>query len=244
MERRDQEPVRGADKWWVTNAAKRMRGHLAGAARHWRQSSFGTCSICGPTIFVCTGPWLRDDLRCVRCRSIPRERALIKVLSDLAPDWRSSRLHEFAPGGAATRVLASSDWYTASHFPDEQRQALSFADQFVDVVLGQDVMEHVVDPNRAFAEIARVLRPGGLHLFTVPLYADPTVVRVATDGTLLAPAAYHADPAAPDQGALVVREWGRDIVEHSVLETQIIHFDDVKYGLRGEHLDVLVSRAA
>jgi SAM-dependent methyltransferase len=228
----------------VTNTSKRVVGHLRDAAKHWRQSAVGACPICGPTIFVCTGSWLRDDLRCARCRSIPRERAVVCVLSEIAPGWRASRLHEFSPGGAASRFLASSGAYTASHFPDEDLQALSFADESFDLVVTQDVMEHVVDPDRAFSEIARVLRPGGIHVFTVPLHPDPTNVRVATDGTLLAPAEYHADPAAPDQGTLVVREWGHDIVDHCGLPTEIVHFDDARRGLRGEHLDVLVSRAA
>ena len=153
-------------------------------------------------------------------------------------------MHEFAPGGAASHFLASSEQYSASHFPDQDLQALTFPDDSFDLVVTQDVMEHVVDPDRAFAEIARVLRPDGIHLFTVPLHANPTKVRVATDGTLLAPAEYHADPSAPDQGTLVVREWGHDIVRHCGLHTQVIHFDDARRGLRGEHLDVLVSRAA
>jgi 2-polyprenyl-3-methyl-5-hydroxy-6-metoxy-1,4-benzoquinol methylase len=40
-------------------------------------------------------------------------------------------------------------------------------------VITQDVMEHVFDPHHAFKEIARTLKPGGLHIFTTPIYGMP-----------------------------------------------------------------------
>jgi SAM-dependent methyltransferase/uncharacterized protein YbaR (Trm112 family) len=45
---------------------------------------------------------------------------------------------------------------------------LPFADESFDVVLCQAVLEHVVDPPRVAAEIARVLRPGGIVLSEIP----------------------------------------------------------------------------
>lgn len=214
----------------------------AGAARNWRDTSAGDCALCGWTVFVATGSWLRDALRCVRCRSIPRERALFATLNSVVPSWRSFRVHEFAPGGAASKALASAPSSSASHYPDEDLQALTFPDESFDLVVTQDVFEHVLDPDRGFSEVARVLRPGGMHVFTVPLHAGPTKMRVEPDGTRLLPAEYHADPAAPDKGALVVHEWGHDVVDRCVLPTEIIHFDDRRRGLRGAHLHVLVSR--
>ena len=104
--------------------------------------------------------------------------------------------------------------------------ALSFDDSTVDVVLSSDVLEHVPDPYRAHAEIHRVLRPGGSHLFTVPFhqtgYSDEQRARVGADGqvTLLAePAIYHSDaplhhgdPTAPSPGVLVYTIFGLDML--------------------------------
>ncbi len=45
---------------------------------------------------------------------------------------------------------------------------LPFADQSVDAVIVQAVLEHVVDPNRCVAEIHRVLKPGGLVYSDTP----------------------------------------------------------------------------
>lgn len=47
-------------------------------------------------------------------------------------------------------------------------EALPFADASVDAVALLEVMEHLPEPERALAEVARVLRPGGVLLLSVP----------------------------------------------------------------------------
>lgn len=46
--------------------------------------------------------------------------------------------------------------------------ALSVADASVDIVVCWDVLEHLLAPERAIAEIARVLRPDGLAVLALP----------------------------------------------------------------------------
>ena len=48
--------------------------------------------------------------------------------------------------------------------------AMPFADDSFDLVLATDVVEHVEDDAGALREIARVLRPGGTLLLTVPAF--------------------------------------------------------------------------
>jgi SAM-dependent methyltransferase len=48
--------------------------------------------------------------------------------------------------------------------------ALPFADATFDVVTALDVVEHVEDDRAALAEAARVLRPGGIAVVTVPAH--------------------------------------------------------------------------
>ena len=45
---------------------------------------------------------------------------------------------------------------------------LPFADGCADTVLSLEVLEHLPDPDRCVAELARVLKPGGTLLLTVP----------------------------------------------------------------------------
>jgi SAM-dependent methyltransferase len=47
-------------------------------------------------------------------------------------------------------------------------EALPFPDDSFDALTMLDVLEHLPDPRRALAEVARVLRPGGTLLLTVP----------------------------------------------------------------------------
>lgn len=48
--------------------------------------------------------------------------------------------------------------------------ALPFADESFDLVAAFDVIEHVEDDRRVFAELARVLNPGAVLLCSVPLH--------------------------------------------------------------------------
>jgi len=50
-------------------------------------------------------------------------------------------------------------------------QRLPFADATFDTVLAAEMLEHIPDPNACVAEIARVIKPGGRFLLTVPLVA-------------------------------------------------------------------------
>ena len=47
-------------------------------------------------------------------------------------------------------------------------EAMPFADESFDVVIADNVAEHLENPDAVFAEIRRVLRPGGLFLFKTP----------------------------------------------------------------------------
>lgn len=128
----------------------------------------------------------------------------------------------------------------------EDLRNLTLADANVDIVVTQDVFEHVINPAKAFREIARVLRPGGLHVFTVPIFPLPhTVIRVDDEGRQLMPPDYHESPIGDGQ-SVVVREWGDDILEFigdsSGMTTRRYDVTNWRLGLRGEMKDVLVSR--
>lgn len=49
-------------------------------------------------------------------------------------------------------------------------EALVFEDASFDVVISNDVLEHVQIPQEVFKQTARVLKPGGLMVFTIPNY--------------------------------------------------------------------------
>jgi len=228
----------------------------------------GHCPICeAPATFAAKDAWLRDHFLCGGCGSQPRERALFSVLGALRPDWRDLAIHECSPCTPASRRLREqAPGYVASQYdpaipwgsihPDygyrsEDLERQTFADESFDLVITQDVMEHVFAPDLAMREIARTLKPGGMHICTVPIVNKdkPSTRRAGrtSDGVvrhLLEPV-YHGNPMDPN-GSLVTVDWGYDIADYwdaaSGLSTTIWTIDDLGRGIRAEYIEVLVSR--
>ena len=69
---------------------------------------------------------------------------------------------------------------------DEQTRALPFADATFDFIFSDQVLEHVQDHVRAFAEIARVMKPGAvsLHIFPAKLKLTESHLFVPLGGLL------------------------------------------------------------
>ncbi len=135
-------------------------------------------------------------------------------------------------------------------FRCENLEALTFADESIDLHITQDVLEHVLHPSKAFSEIARTLRPGGAHLFTVPIvnkYKQSKLrARAKEDGHIfhLEPPVYHGNPIS-DEGSLVTVDWGFDICRHIFescgLFTHLVSIDDLSKGIRAEYIEVLIT---
>ncbi len=95
---------------------------------------------------------------------------------------------------------------------------LTFDENTLDTVISLDVFEHIADPWKAFLEVVRVLKPGGLGIITVPI--DRRTQKTLTLATLehgkikhfRESPAYHVDPLR-EEGALVFTEFGTDIVD-------------------------------
>lgn len=228
--------------------------------------SDGYCSTCDEQVhFTANNAWLRDHFVCSKCGSIPRERALMQVIEQLYPNWRDLTIHESSPGnrGASIRLKNECKNYISSqYFPNkelgkshlgmqcENLEKLTFEDESVDLHITQDVMEHIFCPEKAFSEIARTLKLGGAHIFTVPLVnkMSPSKVRskLLNDGSIqyVQPAVYHGNPIDA-QGSLVTMDWGYDIArfifDASGLFTHIIYIDDISKGIRAEFIEVLAS---
>lgn len=228
----------------------------------------GYCDICEKEVeFSARYSWFRDHLLCPSCQSVPRERALMWVLKRLFPAFRHLRIHESSPGGRGVSAQLARDCphYSVSHyFPGtppgaidpafgarcETLEALTFPSGSFDLLITQDVMEHVLSPEAAFREIGRVLRPGGAHVFTAPLVRkkQPSRARAArgANGCLIHfhEPEYHGSPT-DEKGALVTMDWGYDIVsmiENAAgMRAEIISIEDINRGIQAEFIDVIVS---
>jgi hypothetical protein len=225
----------------------------------------GHCPVCdAPAVFSAWDPWFRDHLKCQACASIPRERALMLVLRREVSDWRRVDVHESSPAfrGASLVLQQECAGYTPTQlFPDvplgqlkdgircENLERQTFDSACFDVVITQDVMEHVFDPAAVYREIYRTLRPGGTYLHTVPIVRqyDKTVVRaIQQDGVVhhLLPAEYHGSPSGTE--SLVTHDYGYDlhqlIGQWSRFDVEIARFFDCTHGILGDFTEVVICR--
>ena len=227
--------------------------------------SSGHCFTCNQEVdFIANHSWLRDHFICSNCGSIPRERALIYVIETFFPGWRDAVIHESSPGarGASVRLAKECASYIPSQYFSnhdsgsqvkgircENLESMSFADESIDLHVTQDVLEHVFHPSVVFREIARTLKPGGMHIFTVPLVNKfhPSRLRASLkNGGIvhLEPEVYHGNPIG-DGKSLVTVDWGFDVCQYIFnacgLFTQLVHIDDLSKGIRAEYIEVLVT---
>jgi SAM-dependent methyltransferase len=130
---------------------------------------------------------------------------------------------------------------------------MTFTNDSFDIFVTQDVFEHVLNPDLAFCEIARVLKQGGTHIFTMPWYPDRfTEFRVVPNNEegarggvlLLKDPVYHGNPI-DEQGSIVTVDWGIDFVDYiyrnSAMTTMIYLHENKDLGLEAELLHVFVS---
>jgi SAM-dependent methyltransferase len=215
----------------------------------WNQLSLrgGRCSLCGTTVFV----KLRNDemaVRCVQCRASSVTISFVSVLKSLVPDLKSVHVYELSSRGPLVGFLAKeAGKLTLSEYFDDvpvgqfkgnvqcqDVQNLTFQNNTFDVCTSIEVFEHVADDARGFREVYRVMKPGGLFLFTVPnLEQYETVERaIIVNGQIrhLLPPEYHGDRLRGHHAVLCYRNYGMDILERLALagfiKTRVIQADD------------------
>jgi 2-polyprenyl-3-methyl-5-hydroxy-6-metoxy-1,4-benzoquinol methylase len=225
----------------------------------------GRCPLCkaeSAQQFVATNPWLRDHYLCKDCGTCPRQRSMALLLEKLLPNWRQLAIHEGSPCipyyGQECKQYTSSYYFDAippgeidpaTGFRCEDFEALSFPGNSFDIFLHQDVLEHVFNPQQALREAMRVLKPGGLHIFTVPknkllLTSEPRAELKNGQINYLKPAEYHIDPKDA-KGALVTWDYGADFDDllsafsGYLVNTHIMR--DRRYGVDGDFLEVFYS---
>lgn len=124
-----------------------------------------------------------------------------------------------------------------------------FAENTFDVVLTSDVFEHIPDPYRAFKEVGRILKPGGVHIFTIPFYQtsyfDENRAEII-DGEIryhMEPI-YHLDPLN-SLGILVYNIFSMEMLlklSKIGFYTMMHKLYDIRYGILGNNGVIFESR--
>lgn len=145
--------------------------------------------------------------------------------------WRFSDLLTHLPDGAVALDLGSGgrshpDIISMEYIQHPANSLrgdclnLPFKDQSVDLILSQAVIEHVTDPSRAFEEMHRVLRPGGL------LYAEIAFMQPVHQNP------HHYFNVTPNGLRWLLRNW--EILEEGTVGTgqEVLDWIGKAYGVR------------
>ena len=223
----------------------------------------GFCPVCkNKTTFSSKHPWLRDNYLCGHCGSTPRQRHLQHLLRTLVPGWESMAVHECSP--INDFISRDATGYSSSHYyPNEETgkrvgdhtnedlENLTFAPDTFDVFVSQDVLEHVFSPQQAIREMLRVTAPGGVVIFTIPMFrGGPSLQRAerSADGRVrfLHQPVHHGNPVDPS-GSLAVWDFGDDFPQMLQIwagDCDVAVFDSPipELGIEGDLIEVFYIR--
>lgn len=194
----------------------------------------GYCTICGKeTEFkvIKTNLHLRETFLCKHCGSMARNRHLAIILQDVygvRQPYALKKLLEKIPklnvynaesSGPVHNILKElpnyffSEYVPVAGVRSEDLQKLSFKDNSFDLIITQDIFEHIRRPAEAWREICRVLKPGGRHIFTLPCSKKwATISRVDVRGdkdVYVLPKIYHGESTGD---RLVYNNFGNDLI--------------------------------
>jgi len=221
------------------------------------------CALCGFPMLIRLGN-TEHAVRCLRCGASPVSMSLVDVLAKRLPGIASLTVYELSSRGPLFKFLQrkAGKLVFSEFFDDvspggfkngvrcEDVQNLTWPDQSFDVCTSSDVFEHVPDDARAFAEIHRVLRPGGKAVFTVPMSRQSeTVERAVVAGDhieYLLPPEYHDDHIRGLSRVLCYRNYGTDLVnrlrEQGFADAEIVAPDASRWWGYGRPV-LIASRA-
>lgn len=203
-------------------AAQVAPAYLAGVG-NWR---IHRCQCCRRmTILVANRNNAAESRACVFCSANERYELLAtEIRSRYGEKISGMDVLELDPHSPLRKLLSQARTYLRSFYEEdgglvkkngavfEDITALSFKDDSFDLIVSSDVLEHVPQLEKAFRETARVLKPGGAHLFTAPPRAKTRRRAEVADGRVIhiEEPEYHLDPLSP-QGILAFWDIGPDL---------------------------------
>ena len=198
------------EAWELTPEWARWMNAREGSRCAWCGSSLRSGQLAGAIVAAANARTGSDAKRLSALFSDPRARRLL-----IAEINSAGNLHRYL---ARCPGLRYSEFGSRSaQVPSQDLMNLSYLDASFDLVITSDTLEHVPDIDRALRETLRVLRPGGTHLFTVPVVWDrATRQRARLEGSVLThllPPSHHGAPTEGKSDFLVFYEFGADFVD-------------------------------
>lgn len=136
------------------------------------------CTCCGYHGYFPTAKrrGARIAFRCPNCESRPRDRQIFLWLERNAVSFKGASILHFAPEWPLFRRLRGEPGYIGGDIIARRNANavvditnITFGDKSFDYVICNHVLEHVPDDAKAMREAFRVMKPGGIGIFTVPM---------------------------------------------------------------------------
>lgn len=197
-------------------------------AHYLPQSRLRICRCCRGFSLIASFSEGEEAKLCIRCRANLRYEMLATYLRSISLNWGGATVLELDHRSPLRTQLSQARTYHRSYYsaterlgsvrPDGARcediTQLTFEPDSLDLIVSSDVLEHVPNPEAAFRECHRVLKPGGFHLFTVPPRSITRKRAEIMDGRVnfLIEPDYHSDPLNPE-GILAFWDYGPDAAE-------------------------------
>lgn len=188
------------------------------------------CPLHGNSVFVRLNNTMLG-VRCVFCGAAPIATSIVNVLISHVPNFKRKLIYELSARGAFFEYLTkNAENVVFSEYMEDVKpgdsvngvlcqdvQDLTFDNGVFDICTSTEVFEHVPDDIKGFREVFRVLKDGGVFVFTVPLHdVKTTVNRVQVEQgeiVYLFEPEYHDDSISGAGKVLVYRDYGRDIAD-------------------------------
>ena len=193
------------------------------------------CYICGEKVNfeIADDATLLREAKCEKCGASIRNSDVAKIIAkeilhkdialpELVKEIKNKKILSACASGYIHEKLKDLPGYVCSEYWENVESGqkngdivcvdltkIPFEDNYFDLVISEDVFEHIKTPDKAFKEIDRVINKEGKHIFTVPIHeAKDTVSRENNKNRV-----YHGDPLR-DNGIIVWTDFGKDIINY------------------------------
>lgn len=183
------------------------------------------CNICGKYVdfIIHDNATLLREAICQECHASLRTSDIVSVLKQTLTEYqakyhRQPRILNLCSHGAVHELYHKMSGYVCGEYFDGinsgeykdnilciDLQNIPFENDSFDIVVTEDVLEHVENIEKALNEINRILKMDGFHIFTVPVHEN-----TITMSRKRKPNVYHGDPIRPE-GIVVMTDFGRDL---------------------------------
>lgn len=168
----------------------------------------------------------------------------------------SEKLRQIFPRLIGSEYLPDPSDPRRQHFDHQDLCQLSLGDGCVDLVICNELFEHLYDLPAALGEISRILRPDGYLISTFPFAYNRlhSIVKarhrpgsqpgLVSEVELLSEVEYHGDPVNSDQGSLVYQVPGWEILDQArragLCDPTIHWIAAPSYGIVGKELPAVM----